>query len=338
MNSSLLAPDEFARLNEEFYSADPAYYFQRRMSLLALDAAAGEELEARLAQGVQLDRLRVQLDDRPQSHGPPTEAYSETGADGTWASPEGRRRLYFLIEAEMLLHHLAETTLRYYFGHVDRPACPWIEIANRTRGDFKRRLQDEAKLSSEALRERVRDVYYGGVIAADLRTDDRTLNEHLDAAAKLHTTLRRLCLRDACYNAAKHGLAVLGGGVIGQVHVGQIGDQAPILESKGLQLTYPRLLRDSKKDPWRWWEVSEWIDPEHYVAIVHLGTILLANLWDVAAHRYVGRGEPARRFVQPEDVVAIARSHHGDIDVMQRRLRMRDEAGDGEIRLSAWRW
>lgn len=84
--------------------------------------------------------------------------------------------------------------------------------------------------------------------------------------------------------------------------------------------------------------MSEWIDPEHYLAIVHLGTMLLGNLWDVAAHRYVGREQPTCRFVRPEDVAAVARSHHGDIDLMQRRLRTRDETGGGEIRLSTWRW
>lgn len=245
MDSSSLATDEVARLNEEFYDADPAYYFERRMALLALDAAAGEELEARLAEGVQLEHLHVQLE-HPESqlHGG---REPEVVDGGAWSSPAGRLRLYFLVEAEMLLHHLAETTLRYYFAHLDRPACPWIEIANRTPGEFKRRLKAEAKLAEDELRERVRDVYYGGVTAADVGTDDRTLEAHLDAAATLHTTLRRLCLRDACYSAAKHGLAVLGGGVAGAVHVGEIGDQPPVLESKGLQLIYPRLLRDSRR-------------------------------------------------------------------------------------------
>lgn len=337
MDSSSLASDEVARLNDEFYAADPAYYFERRMALLALDAAAGEELEERLAEGVQLEHLRVKLElSETPSDGKANEP--EVPDAGAWTSPQGRRRLYFLVEAEMLLHHLAETTLRYYFGHLERPACPWIEIANRTPGEFKRRLKAEARLPEHELRERVRDVYYGGVTAAELRIDKRTLDAHLDAAARLHVALRRLCLRDACYNAAKHGLAVLGGGSIGQLHLGQITEQPPALESKGLQLTYPRLLRDTKKDPFRWWEVAEWIDPEQYLAIVHLGALLLGNLWDVAAHRYIGRAEPTCRFVRSEDVAAVTQSHHGDIDVMQRRLRTRDETGDGEIRLSAWRW
>jgi hypothetical protein len=110
----LPAAENHRELNEAFYRARPHAYFNQRLETLVLIAGKSGQLDELLAQGVTLGRLKA--------GGAPTPDLTEHQR----AEAEQDRERFVIAEAEVLLHHAAETLLRLYLAHEGLPPCPWL--------------------------------------------------------------------------------------------------------------------------------------------------------------------------------------------------------------------
>jgi hypothetical protein len=135
-----LHPDQWDDLNREFYRADPAPYFLRRLRYLVL---ALVDLPAiREAQSGRIEFGELSM--------PPEEPYD---VEATAA--------YGVIESTNLLHHIAETIMRLYFAHEIHPDCPWLEVA-RLRYELPTRLEALQKsLNRQETIDRILEVFKG---------------------------------------------------------------------------------------------------------------------------------------------------------------------------------
>lgn len=115
MSDEGLLTENFAALNERFYDTEPWVYFQQRLSHLMLMASDRDSYRAIFAEGVQLGGIQLRVEVDPNSKELPT--------------PE---QAYTAIEAEMLLHHSAETLLRFVYAHAEPDPWPWLRMSRVT--------------------------------------------------------------------------------------------------------------------------------------------------------------------------------------------------------------
>lgn len=190
-------PDNFQRLNEEFYASTPSTYFRDRLKLLALRAAKPDAVEEAIGDGIAWGQLRIEHEDADAA---PDAAVLE----------EAAHTRFVVTESQVLLHHAAEALLRMFLAHEGRPDCPWLEMASLL--DFSR-FRDEvgelAKSSWPADRETAVEWVFLGGVALD---PPPVWIEHRAAAIRLVRLLAQRVNSDKnLYNAAKHGLTAIGG-------------------------------------------------------------------------------------------------------------------------------
>lgn len=110
-----------ASLNTQFYDGEPWLYFQQRLAHLMLVASDRDRYRAIFAEGVSAGGLTLKIDVNPDTTRLPTPEQSFTA-----------------VELEVLLHHSAETLLRFVHGHAEPSPCPWVRMARLTSyQDFK---------------------------------------------------------------------------------------------------------------------------------------------------------------------------------------------------------
>jgi len=206
-------------------------------------------------------------------------------------SPEAeqkRRQRAMVTEAEVLLHHVAETLLTLYLAHEDRPDCPWLEVARMRQGDLKPQLRKRfgGSYSQKLRREQLAEVFFGSrtPVGLDPRPELEqwekavaNLDQLLMAYLDIHNERRNL------YNAAKHGMAVNSG--TAAVKLGEAG-APPLIEKSGPSITYLDLT-DSKSQP-RWQQTTVWIELDQTIALSYLACSLIQSMWMVARARYLG--------------------------------------------------
>lgn len=263
-----LSGAEIAALNRAFYGTDPAEHFSRRFHLLLAQASQSDaELRAE-AKKYKFGKISMTV---------PSITESEVDEDA--------HKRFVLLEAELFIHHAAETLVRLYFAHADNAPAPWIEMAKlRGPGEFTRRLKAFRKeRQKESVLTQIRLVFFGyKQFPQDWSKDKAAENEAaLGRVADYLDYFSELLLeRGQTYNAVKHGLAVEAGE--SALAVGEIKE----LSASGPSIAYLDRGRDDENKSF--WAVKiRWIPLEFDISLAYVGTQLLNALWTVARVRYV---------------------------------------------------
>lgn len=216
-----VAVEQFPELNRQFYAANPAAYFKRRLHLLLAAAGASEQLEQLFADGVRYEGIIAKLE-------PPDDAEADSR----------ERQSFLATDAEVLLHHSSEALLRLYLAHRDQPQCPWLECA-RLRNFATFKSQVDSLRSSYQEHEHVAKMFLGGVPD----NSDANATQAVEQIDRLLKILARRLLEDGnLYNAAKHGLAIIAGE--SGISVGSDGGQA-LFGSHGQSLAFLEVNKDN---------------------------------------------------------------------------------------------
>lgn len=274
-------------INAEFYRSDPAAHFGQRLSRL-LNEPGTEDVDMELI-GEVAKRL-----------GRPVEHIRNQGQESPW---------FLAVELELLLHHLAETLLRLYFGHLDQPPCPWLAISSlRTPGQFKKLVETVKNQTDEELTPSVERIFFNnwiglvpedeGSLGGDIQGQSvRIATAFLREAAKRH-------LADAgFYNAAKHGFALQPRGM--QVGIVLDSDDALAedearesaragrmeLQWRGPSVGYLIEKKHGENDERLYVEVTQWMEYADQIATAIILLEMVHNLWAIARGSYTSTTE-----------------------------------------------
>jgi hypothetical protein len=235
----------YRELNQAFYRERPWDYFLQRLVHLAAIASDTGKLPF----------------DGPISIGPVTiESHAPTVTENP--SPG---QTFVAVESEILLHHAAETLLRFIYAHAEPSPCPWIRMSSlRNFSDFKdwvSALRDDSNL----------DDLVGRLFG---RSD-----EYPDAPAKEAEWVRVFAqhfLDSSSYNAAKHGMALAGGAARGTITV----EEKEILRAQGSVVSWlakwPEL---TAARPRRWTRITRIFSTEAYIVMVKVAADLIQSIW-----------------------------------------------------------
>ncbi len=304
----------FHELNEEFYSGHtPSTYFRDRLTLLALRAAKPEALTDAAGDGILWGQLWFAGDD-------------EANADMPEGYEDAARTRFIATESQVLFHHTVEALLRMLLAHEGSPECPWLRIAaQKDPGAFRVAVAELAESSWPQERTaRVAEVLMGGVP----KEPTPEWIEHRDNAIRLIRMLAaRLNDQSTLYNAAKHGLTMIGGTAsIHFVPAAQSPDEpefdpaAPsakvinergVVGANGINAVY--LEREGKaKTGYTWHHVTRWFSPEEAAPLTHVSLILMDALWTVAKVRYLDHAPPAQvQWINGEVFEALRKIERG---------------------------
>lgn len=244
-------PATYAKLNADFYDAVPWQYFQQRVAHLMLVASDHDRYRATFSDPMTFGPLRFDV------AAPATDRYP---------TPE---QSFIAIEAEALLHHVAETLLRFLHAHADADEpCPWIRMAALTSArQFKTWVEASLVMAPRdqlgALCGRAFACRPGSIPDLDAYIDyTRLLAEHfLDAGP---------------YNAAKHGMGLTGGSERRQIEV----DGVEVFRRDGAVINWLGAwpLHDPER-PAKWTRASRLFSPQAAIALIVLTTKLMKSIW-----------------------------------------------------------
>lgn len=266
-----LTDEQCAQLNRRFYDTAPWLYFQQRLAHLVLASSDRERYRAIFAEGVVTGGVALRIEVKPEADDQPV------------PTPE---QSFVAIESEVLLHHSAETLLRFIHAHAEENRCPWVRMASLTRfQDFKSWVREtvieaeQAELAGLCQR----------VFASDPHSPD-----DLDAYLRYVRTLAEHFLDADSYNAAKHGMALYGGSERVEFEL----DGLRLLDRSGTSVSWltrwPR--GDETRQP-RWTQVSRLLSPDAAIALVHTATMLMRSVWIRGRQLYLG--EPWSEVYRP---------------------------------------
>ncbi len=268
-----LLASNYAELNEQYYEHQPWTYFSQRLSHLMLVASHDERHQERIADGVDLGPVRLSI------------ARQQEPAAAT--TPE---QTFAAIDAEVLLHHSAETLLRLVHAHSQADPCPWLRMSRvRSPRDFKEWVRAEvSEPELEAVDALCRRVFAVETASTEqVRTLTRWLRlfaaEFLDADA---------------YNAAKHGLSLSGASERWTLEVAG----RKLLEHDGASLTWLST-RPDESGRMRWAETSRLFSVESTATMIFIATRLMNGVWDRGRATHLG--EEAEPFEGVSDTRAI---------------------------------
>ena len=292
-----LLPENYDRLNRDFYEARPWLYFDRRLVNLARVTANMGQREASI-ETYRIGPVQIREDRREIADDEPA------GLDD---------QSFAAAETEVLHHHSSETLLRLVHAHAPQdgahPPCPWLAMSRVTAAKpFKDWVRQQITGPAVAdVQELVRCVF-GDAIGPEDTTS---------AAAHL-----RLCGRHfldaAAYNAAKHGFALQGARSRLTVNVADLD----VLDDEGLTITWLGV----SGDPPRWARTTRWFAIEATMVISYLTSRLVEALWIAGRHRYLS--EPLeRRFrpPDPDDIFAACGVLNTTLAELDERLRYEGE-------------
>lgn len=278
-------------LNRTFYQENgPGDFILMRLHALLVVGGEYGRFKEILAGGIDYAKCHVRL--------PPT----EDDPDGLLEQSDREFQQYFLrIEAHHLKHLAIETLLRLFLGHRGYPACPWYEISRCTiPSEFKKTIRTRiVEAEANDLQSGVLDVLLGrsGNLASATDSD-------LDVSDNLSRFLRAFASdwleESKSYNATKHGLTAVPGGVY--FGIGVQGE-------KMVDMGYGDSLQHLSHGKWRkdervWSVTTRWIRLEQAVAAIVIVVEMLKSLWSVARCRY-GLAETYGTFRLPGSAFSI---------------------------------
>lgn len=182
--SAELALSHFRPMNERFYYSTPHTYFEQRLcNLLLLASREGLDLGVDLTEGVSIGPCEFRVD--PNEH-----IETSLSADAL--------EQFVTTESVVLLHHAAETLVRFYLAHEQFQACPGLEVAALSHGKaFWEQVQSRIidAPAQERLR-RVSWVFFGGENANESWSlnDDEWQRTRTNAVRLLEAFASRLVL------------------------------------------------------------------------------------------------------------------------------------------------
>lgn len=262
-----LLPEQFEELNRRFYGnpASPHVYVRHRVRALMLAGTSDEKLRE-AQQGVRFGNFVAGW-----PHGDPL-------------LEEPVVRGYVLAESVVMFHHAAEALIRMVLAHLDEPECPWLEMRRLTFAGYKQaidKLRDS--LEDDTVRSRLMRVFYGteGPGTSSHRVVNEQWHDLADGVSEMLAVLiTHLQAEGDLYNAAKHGLAAVGG----EDHLKLLPEQSdlPLLSADGHCLTYLTLDPSSP----RWMRTVSWINAEERLALATMASNFMENLWVTARAKY----------------------------------------------------
>jgi hypothetical protein len=280
-----LAPENYERLNEGFYSTEPHDFFARRLGLLLLAAARGREMSALFEEGIEVGD--VKLGRAPDA--PPL-------SEDELLEDDRLRERFVLTEAASLLHHASETLLRLYLAHEELPPCPWLEVAReRHFAPFKAKVRSRIveRPADDDFTEALARVFYGPSDPMP-EISPHDWRGSLENIANWLRHFGNWFLDDAgIYNATKHGFAIQADRL--SFRLTPTGQSSAVLDADGDAVTFLQL-----DDEGRWRIANRWIDLNELLVSTWMATQLLGNLWTIGKWRYMGeRPERVKFFEGP---------------------------------------
>jgi hypothetical protein len=268
-----LATESLVELNNDFYRLEPWVYFRFRLRNLALSAGRELELQNLLGEGVSVDGFKLgaenfspklALDDEERS----------------------AQQSFVVLEAEVLLHHVAETLLRLYIAHESDPECPWIAITSeRDFGRFKGKVSDlRQNLETPDYRDRAAKVFFGASDWKELRPaiNEDEWTHHLENSIQWLSWFAAYMLDGYVYNAAKHGLGVWPQNSALSVEIDGMPD---FLNGSGPCLEYLHTSREADGRI-KWRRTTKWVRIDKTFASIHIACALIHRLWSVGSVRH----------------------------------------------------
>lgn len=240
----------YPKLNADFYDAEPWRYFEQRLAYLMFVASDPKGCRAVLSEPMDLGPLHFDL--------------SQSWND-TYPTPE---QSFAAIEGEVLLHHAAETVLRFVHAHADpREQCPWLRMSATAPRSFRSWVRTKVARAEEG---RLAELC-GRVFACEpgSRAD-------LDAYAGYLRMLAGHFLDSGPYNAAKHGMGLTGGSERRELEV----DGRKLFSRDGAVIRWLAVERsgDAERGP-AWARASRQFSIEATIALIHVCTSLMKSVW-----------------------------------------------------------
>jgi hypothetical protein len=249
-----------ASLNEEFYDAQPWIYFQQRLAHLMLVASDRDRYRSIFDYGLTAAGVTLKFDFNPSASEVPT-----------------LEQRFTAVEAELLLHHSAETLMRFVHAHAEPSPCPWVRLASLTNFlEFK-----------SWVRTTIVEGAYQDVAELCLRVfaTDPNSGGDLDSCVGYLQRLARHFLDADSYNAAKHGMAIHGASQRFQVKV----DDWELFNRDALSVSWlARWPRNDPTRPRRWTRVSRLLDEATTILLIHTATTLMRSIWVRGRERHLG--------------------------------------------------
>ncbi|MEI4742005.1 hypothetical protein [Rhodococcus erythropolis] len=280
-----LTPAQFPELNGMFYNADPAEYLKMRIESLSLMLCGDDALRPAFSSTREIGVVTLEAADTP--------------------SADARRR-FVATEANLIVHHAAETLLRMFYAHVEQEDCPWLGIASSVNfTEFKQKL--DHGLASGFDREKIAQVFLGGVSVADsqIHVTETDFNEGIDAISLLLTyAAQRYLAESFVYNAAKHGLSNV---MVDNASLGvETEGQAPLQIHQGQLQTYLHKNRfpGAKNEPRQWFMSATGTLPDQDLAVSLLIARAIDSLWNCARRKYLA--SPGQIVLLNAEDVAVA--------------------------------
>jgi hypothetical protein len=236
-----------------FYNERPWRYFQQRLAHLhlVLVAADPERYRAVFTEPLSIRHVSIKVD-VAQSDDCPTPEQSFTA-----------------IEAEVLLHHVAETLLRLVHAHSEPDPCPWLRMSRLTSArKFKVWVERHAaEAPDEALMELSQCIF-----AVDARQP-----LEVDACVRYVRIFGQHFLDADPYNAAKHGMGLSGGSERREIEI----SDATFFHHDGAVLSWLSVWpRDDPTRPSRWTRGSRLFSIEAVVALISVAIQLMQSILD----------------------------------------------------------
>ncbi len=176
---------------------------------------------------------------------------------------EQDRERFVIAEAEVLLHHAAETLRRLYVAHEPLPPCPWLALAGeRSFAAFKEKVAKLGEeLEDEQRKTNVAAVFFGASDRTSLQPTppEDEWNAGLENLSMWLAWFAVHFLDSGVYNAAKHGLALQAGNA-----AFQLGDDELISRSGASREFVETYKDDSGRRRWR--RTTQWADPDRWKA------------------------------------------------------------------------
>jgi hypothetical protein len=278
-----LDADAHRELNETFYGTEPHEYFATRLKLLTLHAADPERVDELLSAGVEYGGLKIAARVVEDAD------HDDPDAEEPDPALEERRHLsYVVTEAVTLTHHLGETLLRLYLGHVPRAdrtfyPVPWLRIAGiHDPKAFKAKLKKrfDGSPPDDLRRFELESIFYYARERLDGEAAD-ALDESVD---EIEAWLRHFAYRflegAPVYNSLKHGLTVLAGKSSFQIGT---EERNVILEQNGPSVRY--IERTGPENVWGF--KTAWEHPDYLIVEGQMALVLLKQLIQVGRARYL---------------------------------------------------
>lgn len=269
--------EQYRRLNERFYAASPARYFEHRLNNLLVTAASDVELGPQLREGIDICGERMVVGD-------------EERIDSDMESEELSR--FVTAESLVLLSHTAEAVLRLFLAHEGQPACPWLDMSRLPFRDFWKhvRIRFVDPIREERLHAVVADVALGSPTYSENFPGDQ---DDWDATVERLTSWLRYLTRQMidnqpAYNAAKHGF----GARPDQAFIQFIDDASgkSFLNHGGPSIEV--LTHGPWDDGSRAWVIKTiWLNPVHLWAVTGTAISMMESIWGFGRARFLGGAE-----------------------------------------------